>query len=202
MPNWISPAGAMAMVYDDPAGYATDFGFALLRRPHKVLDLARAKLQPREPTIKEVKAAALPITASAHRLVLAPLVHEPKSIEDFFAGYDEAVLARQKLLAVVLTMRFEPDSMVHDVLSAVSSYAELILAQQRRVSSLVVVHRPGEAGSPRAVHAHILAPVLTHRPGGYCEVNACFQGDTAKLHTAFLEEWRTFRSAWDRGRGA
>lgn len=60
--KWISPAQAMDMVYDDPAHLGADpeFGFALLWAgdgkggAHRTADLARAKLQPRKPTLSDV----------------------------------------------------------------------------------------------------------------------------------------------------
>lgn len=203
MGNWISPATAMQMVYDDPAGGNTDFGFALLRREAKghsnsVLDLARAKLQPREPTTQEAKAAELPITTAAHRLVLAPGVGEADDIGAFFKGYDDNAPRRLKLLAVVMTMRFDNDVMVHDMMSAAGSYAEMILARQHRLSSLVVCHRPGEGLSARAPHAHVLCLSRTHRPSGFAEQNALFKGEASDLHCNFMGEWRSFRTAWDR----
>jgi hypothetical protein len=203
MESWISPTMAMDMVYDDPAGGNEDFGFALLRReakgrPNSVFDLARAKLQPREPTTQEVKAATLPITTAAHRLVLAPGVGEADDIGAFFTGYDADTPRRLKLLAVLMTMRFDHDVMVHDMMSAVGSYAEMILARQHRLSSLVVCHRPGEGLSARAPHAHVLCLSRTHRPGGFAEQNALFKGDANNLHLNFMEEWRSFRTAWTR----
>jgi len=112
------------------------------------------------------------------------------------------VPVRLKLLAVILTMRFDENAMVHDVMSAVGSYAEMILARQRRISSLVVVHRPGEELSARPIHAHVLALARTHRPAGFSELHRSFQGQSEKLHSTFLDEWRGFRDAWDRvGRG-
>lgn len=203
MGNWISPAMAMDMVYDDPAGGNEDFGFALLRqqakgRSNNVFDLARAKLQPREPTAEETRTTALPITAAAHRLVLAPGVGEAADIGAFFKSYDSDAPRRLKLLGVVMTMRFDHAVMVHDMMSVVGSYAEIILARQRGLSSLVVCHRPGEGLSARAPHAHVLCLSRTHRPGGFAEQNALFKGEANDLHTDFMEEWRSFRTAWER----
>jgi hypothetical protein len=110
---WISASDADDMLYDDPMDSLPDFGFALLRKAAKgkqnrVADLARAKLQPSKPANKDWLADGLwPITCAAHRIFTAPGVAvEPGMLESIFHDYDAKAKAHQKLLAIVLTMRF------------------------------------------------------------------------------------------------
>jgi len=111
---WISPAAADDMLFDDPLGSTPDFGFALLRPKAKgkrntTADLVRAKLQPSKPGDPAWGPDGLwPITCTTSRLVPAPRVAiDPDALEGVFEGYDARIKPHQKLLAAVLTMRFD-----------------------------------------------------------------------------------------------
>ncbi|WP_294240146.1 hypothetical protein [Sphingomonas yabuuchiae] len=198
---WISPSDADDMVYDDPLGSTPDFGFALLRKTAKgkenrVADLARAKLQPSKPADKDWLADGLwPITCASHRIVTAPGVAvEPGALEEIFQGYDAKVQAHQKLLAVVLTMRFPHSWQPADILSLVGTYALEKLALQRRLTSMTVVHMPGDELSARRPHAHVVCLSRVHRSSGWGEVHPELTARNAQLD--FQQEWEAFYDIW------
>ena len=202
MAKWISPAGVVAMLSNDPAGGDEDFGFSTLKlhgkkQRNSVLQLARAKLQPREPTADETAAARLPVTAHDYRLVLAPLVADTADIEQLYGGYDAKAPDRLTVLAAVLTMKFDRNALVHDMMSSVTAYAEVVLARQRRLSSLVIMHMPSDGLSARHPHIHVLCTSRVHRPAGWFEVHPMFLGEIATMHAAFRDEWRGFKAHWD-----
>lgn len=198
---WISPSDADDMVYDDPLGSTPDFGFALLRKTAKgkenrVADLARAKLQPSKPADKDWLADGLwPITCASHRIVTAPGVAvEPGALEEIFQGYDAKVQAHQKLLAVVLTMRFPHSWQPADILSLVGKYTLEKLALQRRLTSMTVVHMPGDELSARRPHAHVMCLSRVHRSSGWGEVHPDLVARTAQAR--FQQEWEGFYDVW------
>ncbi|MEK9209637.1 S8 family serine peptidase [Sphingomonas sp. 2378] len=126
---WISPSAVDAMLYNEPMA-SPDFGFSLMRpkaktRKNSTADLARAKLQPSKPGDAAWGPDGLwPITCATSRLVVAPGVAlEPDALETVFEGYDTRVKAHQKLLAVVLTMKFDHGWQPSDILSLVGAYA-------------------------------------------------------------------------------
>ena len=198
---WISPAAADDMLFDDPLGSSPDFGFALMRPKAKrkrntTADLARAKLQPSKPDDAAWGPDGLwPITCTTSRLVPAPGVAiEPDALEVVFAGYDARVKPHQKLLAVVLTMRFGHDWQPADILSMVGAYALRHLALKRRLTSLTVVHMPGDELSARRPHAHCVALARVHRASGWGELHRDLVVKDAQVN--FQAEWETFRDEW------
>lgn len=203
--DWISPSAAMDMVYDDPMGKMDGFGFALLRprakdKANSVADLARAKLQPRCPDDRKSATGAWPVTASDWRLVLAPGTPDVTGgIERWLADYDAAIHSRQKLLAAVLTFRFSADMMLHDMMSVANAYAERKLARERRLSSLLVLHAPGDELSARDPHVHALVLARTHRPCGW---GAPHPDLTEEAQLLFHDEWTAFRADWEKGETA
>ena len=146
----------------------------------------------------EAAASSLPVTAHDYRLVLAPLVPDTGDLELLYGGYDAKAPDRLKVLAAVLTMKFDRDALVHDMMSAVTAYAEMILARKRRLSSLVVMHMPSDGMSARAPHIHVLCTTRVHRPAGFCEVHSVFEGEIASVHAEFRDEWRGFKECWDK----
>lgn len=200
--QWISPAAALAMLRNDPAGGADDYGFALLRprvknKVNNVADLVRAKLQPRQPTkARQSFGSAWPITSHDRRLVLAPGVAEVPDLGAFLSAYDEDRHVRLDPLAVVLTMRFNHDELLHDTMTEASTYAQMLLSQKRRLTSVVVQHVPGQELSWRPPHIHLVVLTRTHHPSGFGAVHPMFAGDEADAHRTFREEWRSFRQSW------
>ena len=198
---WISPEQVNAMLYDDPDGSTPEFGFALMRprargKPNRTADLARAKLQPSKPVDADWEADGLwPITCVTNRAVIAPGVAvDPGALESIFHGYDANIRPHQRLLAVVLTMRMHHDWQSADILSLVGAYALERLALQRRLTSMAVVHMPGEELSARRPHAHVIVLARVHRASGWGEVH---QDLTAKnAQAAFQAEWEAYRHTW------
>lgn len=198
---WISPSDADDMLYDDPMGSMPDFGYALLRKTAKgkqncVADLARAKLQPSKPADKNWLADGLwPITCASYRIVTAPDVAvEPGALEHIFHDYDAKAKAHQKLLAIVLTMRFPHRWQPADILSLVGTYTLEKLALQRRLTSMTVVHMPGDELSARRPHAHVICMARVHRSSGWGEVHPDLVAKTAQ--TQFQQEWEQFYDIW------
>lgn len=198
---WISPAQADDMLFDDPLGSPPNFGFALLRPKAKgkrntTVDLARAKLQPSRPDDAAWGPDGLwPITCTTSRLVLAPGVAiEPDALEGVFEGYDARIKPHQKLLAVVLTMRFDHGWQAADILSLVGTYALQHLALERRLTSLTVVHMPGDELSARRPHAHCVVLARVHRASGWGELHRDLVANDAQA--AFDSEWSAFREEW------
>lgn len=188
-------------LYDAPQGPDPDFGFALLRprakdRSNLTADLARAKLQPRQPTAAEQRSDGLwPITACSSRIVTAPRTSvEPDALEAIFHGYDSKIRPHQKLLAVVLTMKFSHDWQSGDILSIVGAYALEKLALGRSLTSMAVVHMPGEELSGRRPHAHCVVLARVHRASGWCELHRDLVSKNAQ--TLFRDEWRAFEAEW------
>ncbi|KZE16079.1 MULTISPECIES: hypothetical protein [Sphingomonas] len=198
---WISPSDADDMLYDDPMGSLPDFGYALLRKSAKrkqnrVADLARAKLQPSKPNDRDWLADGLwPITCASHRIFTAPGVAvEPGVLEGIFHDYDTKAKAHQKLLAVVLTYRFPHSWQPADILSLVGKYALEKLALQRRLTSMTVVHMPGDELSARRPHAHVVCMARVHRSSGWGEVHPDLVAKTAQAR--FQQEWEDFYDVW------
>lgn len=204
MSDWISPAAAANMVFDDPArlGSDTDFGFAILWSGGpglraKTADLARAKLQPRKPEGLS-GGAPWPITAFDHRLLLAPGTPDIASPQMLFESYDAEVPANQNLLAIVQTLRFDPDLPRHVMMHHAYMYAAICL-YPKRLSSLVVQHMPGDARSARAPHVHVLTLARLHRLSGWGAVHEVFNDPPADMHRAFAGDWERFCAAMKRG---
>lgn len=200
-PKWISPAEANAMLFDSPMGQEPDFGFALLRprakdRTNLVADLARAKLQPRQPTDDEYRSDGLwPITASSSRIVTAPRTSVgPDVLEAMFHDYDAKTRPHQKLLAVVLTMKFSHDWQSADILSMTGAYALEKLSIERRLTSMVVVHTPSEELSRRRPHAHCVVLARVHRASGWGELHHDLV--SKKAQELFRDEWQAFQATW------
>ena len=198
---WISPSDADDMLYDDPMGSLPDFGFALLRKTAKgkenrVADLVRAKLQPSKPADTDWLADGLwPITCASHRVFTAPGVAvEPGALESIFHDYDAKAKAHQKLLAVVLTYRFPHSWQPADILSLVGMYVLEQLALKRRLTSMTVVHMPGDELSARRPHAHVVCLSRVHRSSGWGEVHPDLIAKTAQ--TRFQQEWEQFYDVW------
>ena len=198
---WISPAQANDMVFDVRATGCEDIGYALLRPrsknvPNTVAALLAAKLQPVKPTDGCWHTrCGFPTTARDVRLVLAPGVTDPASIERFVADYDAGTRAHQKLLAAVLTIKFDVDVPLHDNVDLIMFYTMMLIARQRRLSSIVVTHTPSEDLSDAPSHAHIIVLAREHRAGtGFGQLHPDL---TDEDHPLWAEEWRGFKKTWE-----
>lgn len=198
---WSSPARVSKMLVHDKSMISPDFGYACFRHQAKRPDnststLARAKLQPQEPAEIHAQPAGLwPVTAAAERLVLAPgISFRPSAFEAVFADYDAHVLAKQELLAVVLTMHFPHWWTLSDILALVSSYSLEMLALRRQLTSLIVVHNPADGLSARRPHAHCIVLSRKHRQSGWGNVDPDLAADNAAR--MFECEWATHQLNW------
>jgi hypothetical protein len=207
MSDWISPSAAMDMVFHDPAGAGKDAGFtiSLLRRTLKgkrmcVSDLVRAKLQPREPSEAETitsGSGGWPVTAYAHQLVLARGAPEARSVRALCEQYDEDTGERHRLLAIVMTMRFGHDDLHHDSMAHAVMFAQICLAHNRHVSSLVVQHVPAEGASNALPHCHIVSFARLAFPSGWGGANAIFSGKPEDVQRELEREWTGFSEKWN-----
>jgi hypothetical protein len=98
------------------------------------------------------------------------------------------------LLAVVLTMRFPHSWQPADILSLVGMYTLEKLALQRRLTSMTVVHMPGDELSARRPHAHVVCMARVHRSSGWGEVHPDLVARTAQAR--FQQEWEGFYDVW------
>ncbi|MGJ3628154.1 hypothetical protein AB5I41_16480 [Sphingomonas sp. MMS24-JH45] len=112
-----------------------------------------------------------PITCTTSRLVPRPASRSSRMRwrACFVKADDARVKPYQKLLAMVLTMRFDHGWQATDILSMVGMYALQHLALERRLTSLTVVHMPGEELSARRPHAHCVVLARVHRASGWGE---------------------------------
>lgn len=130
-----------------------------------------------------------------HRIITAPgAAVEPGALEEIFRGYDAKVKPHQKLLAVVLTMRFPHSWQPADILSLVGMYALDKLALQRRLTSMTVVHMPGDELSARRPHAHICCLARVQHASGWAQVHPDLTAKAAQLD--FQREWEAFYDVW------
>ncbi len=198
---WISPAKVTGLLEhvdtDDP-----EVGLALLHagagKKLSVSDLVRAKLQPREPTAAErERTIGWPVTAADHRLVLAQGVPDPRSLEELFAEYDEALPASKNLIAAaVLTLGFSAAVMRHDMMTLATMFAQFKVARARRCSCLIILHAPGDGLSHHDPHIHIVILTRRHRPSGWQALDPDMHEGAGAL---WADEWAGFAEAWGRG---
>ncbi len=204
LPIWIAPGEAADRVYDVRADDAAGLGFALLRPRRGGLDnsvtqLAFAKLNPVEPTDTSLRTRyGWPTTARDHRLVLAPGVADPVSLERLLSDYDAATAGHQRLIAAVLTVKFDRDRPLHEQFDQLVAFAMMHVALDRRLTSLAVLHAPGDQLAGEAPHGHLLILARVHQASGW-------QGVHPELaeseHAAWADEWTRFGEGWRRLRG-
>ncbi len=198
---WASPSEASDMMFDVRQPGVTGLGYALLRPRSKGQErslsrLAFAKMNPIEPgpTSPHTR-CGMPTTARDHRLLLAPGVADPVSLERLFADYDAAVPEHQRLLAAVLTLPFVRDEPLHDQFDKVTTWAMLHLARARQLTSLAVLHAPGDQLAAEAPHAHIVVFSRIHHACGWAQLHP----DLAESeHGPWAERWLDFCEAWRR----
>lgn len=200
-PQWISPAKTMDMMFTDPLGPMDGFSFGLLRKsmrgvPNSVAGFAFAKLNPREPEAVEPGTCGLwPLTAADAAVALAPGVADVWSDPALlFTRYESELLPAETGALLVLTLRFSIDHTRHDMFDMGYAFALERLARARRLSTLVVLHIPGEAVSRSLPHVHLVTLARTHSASGfgaYDEEVFCDAGQ--KL---LFDEWQAFAERW------
>ena len=198
-PIWLSPSKAANLVQHVREDDGTTLGYALLkprRSESTTLNLAFAKLNPIEPEDTSPRTrCGWPTTARDHRLVLAPGVADPVSLERLLGDYDAATAEHQRLLAAVLTVKFERDKPLHEQFDQLVAFAMIHVALDRRLTSLAVLHAPGDQLSGEAPHGHLLILARIHQASGW-------QGVHPELaeseHAAWADEWTRFGEGWRR----
>lgn len=198
---WISPTEAMKRVFANPAKIP-NFGFAVVRRTYAgyantAPDYARAKLQPRRPEAAGVIADGdWPVTAAEHDLLL------PSGVSDdyrrpglLFARYQQGLLADRPELLLSLTLHFERPLPRHDMMEAGRAFAMEHLVRKRRLSTLLVLHLPGEVASENRPHIHLLSLARQHWPSGWGSYATDILCDDGQ-HILYAE-WSRFWADWD-----
>ena len=205
LPIWIAPGDAADRVYDVRAEDAAGLGFALLRprrggHDNSVTQLAFAKLNPVEPTDASSRTrCGWPTTARDHRLMMAPGVADPVSLERLLTDYDASTSEHQRLLAAVLTVKFDRDRPLHEQFDRLLAFAMMHVALDRRLTSLAVLHAPGDQLASEAPHGHLLMLARVHQASGW----QCAHPELAESeHAAWAAEWTRFSKGWQRLRGS
>ena len=198
--TWHSPSEVMDMLYDVREPGCDEVGYGLLRprakqKANSVAALFGAKLSPIKPASNTpTTVCGMPVTARDHRLVLARAVADT-SLTRLLDKYDAATRPHQRLLAAVITVRGDKDIPAHDLFDMATTYATIHLARGRRLTSVVVLHTPGDELSRASLHAHICIVARQHAPSGWLAEHDDLT-DTA--HGLWAEEWAAFRTGWER----
>lgn len=201
---WTSPGEVNDMMFDVRAPGVTGLALALLRPRAKgcdnsVLGLAYAKLNPIEPDAASPRTrCGMPTTARDHRLALAPGVADPVSIERLLCDYDRAVPEHQRLLAAVMTIKFDRDCPLHDQFDAVTTWVALDLARARQLTCLTVLHAPGDQLATEMPHAHVVVCSRRQHASGWADVHEELSEDA---HAIWAQRWLDFADAWRRKPG-
>lgn len=200
-PSWISPSEAMDMMFTDPLGPMDGFSFGLLRtsirgEANSIPGFAFAKLNPCEPHVNEPCSRGLwPSTAADAAVALAPGVADvwgdPALL---FTRYESELPPGETGALLVLTLRFSVDYARHDMFDMGYAFALERLARARRLSTLVVLHVPGEAASRAQPHIHLVTLARTHSASGfgaYDDEVFCDMGQQL-----LFDEWQNFSKRW------
>ncbi|HLY91082.1 MAG TPA: hypothetical protein VKQ27_19015 [Acetobacteraceae bacterium] len=167
---WISPTAALRMTEDRTPPGVESFrtGVARASLGAAASSLAQAKLQPRCPTDGDrINPHLWPITAADWKVVLAPRVPDAfQPPELLFPAFDRHHLPEEDVVGLVTTVYYPKAITRHDCMAEVIAYADR-LACRWALSSLVVLHVPGDSRHEMAMHGHILSLPLKHLPTGF-----------------------------------
>ena len=184
-PIWASPGEASDMMFDVRQPGVTGLGYMLLRPRSKGQErsmsrLAFAKMNPIKPGLTSPRTrCGMQTTARDYRLLLAPGVADPMSLN--------------KLLAAVLTLPFKRDEPLHDQFDKAITWA--MLHRARQLTSLAVLHAPGDQLGLASPHAHLVVFARIHQVCGWGAVHPDL---TESAHGAWAERWLDFCEAWCR----
>lgn len=198
--TWQSPAQVMDTLYDVREPSCDGVGFALLRprakqKTNSVAALIGAKLSPIKPATDTLTTpCGLPVTARDHRVLLARGVADT-ALTRLLDDYDAAVRPHQRLLAAVITAHGDEDMPAHDLFDMATTYATIHLARERRLTSVVALHVPGDELSRALPYAHICILARQHTPSGWL---AEHEDLTDTAHRLWADEWAAFRATWER----
>ena len=196
--HWMSPKEGADRLFKVPSD-RSDIQMAMLRpvrngAANTISQMLQAKLQPREPTAKERAATKFwPVTARDHVLVRARGAPDTQTIAQLAEDFDAKTVADQRLLAVVLTMTFrDMDLSGHELMTMGATFSTIYVAP-RRLTTLAVLHAPGDVLSVRPPHVHLVIFGRMHTALGWGAVHADLAEDR---HGVWEAEWDTFRAAW------
>ena len=74
--------------------------------------------------------------------MLAPGVADPVSLKRLLGEYDAATAGHQRLIAAVLTVKFDRDRPLHEQFDQLVAFSMIHVALDRRLTSLAVLHAP------------------------------------------------------------
>ena len=201
LPDWISPSEAVDMMFVDPLGPTKDFSFGLLRKsirevPNSIAGFAFAKLNPRRPEVEDHGARWLwPYTAAKAAVALAPGVADVWADPALlFTRYETELLPEQSGALLVLTLRFSLDHTRHDMFDKGYAFALERLARARRLSTLVVLHVPGDSVSRALPHLHLVALARVHSASGFGAYDDDLFCDAGQQR--LFDEWQQFGTRW------
>ncbi|MGZ0071772.1 hypothetical protein ACT9ST_08715 [Sphingobium limneticum] len=160
--------------------------FGVLRRTYadrlnNAAEFGRRKMQPIAPAGDPLSS---PWRTTAERIdvVLPPGTDDSLvDAETILTRMDEHAVAHEKALLVYLTLPFENDDRLHMGWERCRDFARLI-ARERGLASVLVLHAPGSIGAPHPPHCHLLiVPRTTRfglRYGVYDDELTCDSGQT------------------------
>lgn len=109
--------------------------------------------------------------------------------------WNSSVPPSRRMLAAILTIKGEYDMPSHDLLDMASAYAAVHLAGGRRLSTMAVLHVPGDGLSTARQHVHLCVLARQHLPSGWAGEHPDLV-DTA--HQLWADEISAFRTGWSR----
>ena len=200
LPTWIAPGKAADLVFDVRAPGVDVLGYALLRPKRKIVNtavgMAFAKLNPVLPTANSSSTrCGWPTTARDHRLVMAPGTADPTSIAQLFGDYDAATVKHQRLLAAVLTVPFDRNRPLHDSFDQLVAFATAYVARTLRLTSLAVLHAPGDQLADEQPHGHLMMLARTQTAAGWGPLHPYL---TEEAHGRWADDWTRFAEGWRR----
>ena len=95
----------------------------------------------------------------------------------------------------MLTIQFSRDQPLHQQFDEVTVFASLKLARERQLTSLAVLHVPGDQAADGRPHAHLLILARTHHVSGWAAVHT---ESAESEHTTWAGEWAAWTQAWRR----
>lgn len=140
---------------------AVGLGFGVLRkryanRTNSASEFGRRKMQPIAPQ-GDATASPWPITAEQVEVLLPPNADDMlRAPEVLLHQADLAAASHGTALLTYLTLPFLPDDRLHIGWERCRAFAREVLARDRQLATVLVLHAPGRAGVPFRPHCHCL----------------------------------------------
>lgn len=194
----------MDWLYDNPLGSFPNFTFGILEQtyrgfPNTPSEFCLRKLRPVGAIEHEVSFDEHTFTAYRFGAVL------PKDAPDaldatgpLLKGFDLAVSPNQPAVLIYVTLAFPDTRRLHHAWEESRAFAYENFAQKRQLPVLVVQHRPGDAGSDKPVHTHLLISARRMDGTGYRGFASELLRDEGQR--IIYDEWSNFRANWQHGR--